>query len=133
MGPDTVRRRLLAETDWLADHLADPSIRIVDIRGIIKPVDAPHPHYFGNRSAYLESHIPGAVFVDWTVDITEPGAPVKMTLAGPGRFAAIGSAKPGIANTWKSFAVKPSKAILNLLGSSPFPSGYWLRTRASPL
>jgi len=79
----------LAETDWLAEHLADPTLRIVDIRGIIRPPDAPHPHYEGNRSAYLEAHIPGAVFVDWTADITEPGAPVKMTLAGPERFAAL--------------------------------------------
>ncbi|HLC20925.1 MAG TPA: sulfurtransferase [Candidatus Methylomirabilis sp.] len=89
MESDTPRSRLLTETDWLADHLSDPSLRIVDIRGIIRPPDAPHPHYFGNRSAYLEGHIPGAVFVDWTADITEPGAPVKMTLAGPERFAAL--------------------------------------------
>ena len=87
--PNDLRTRLLAETDWLTEHLTDPSIRIVDIRGIIRPPDAPHPHYFGNRSAYLGSHIPGAVFVDWTADITEPGAPVKMTLAGPERFAAL--------------------------------------------
>jgi len=87
--PNDPRTRLLAETGWLAEHLADPSIRIVDIRGIIHPPDAPHPHYFGNRSAYIESHIPGAVFVDWTTDITEPGAPVKMTLASQGRFTAL--------------------------------------------
>jgi thiosulfate/3-mercaptopyruvate sulfurtransferase len=89
MRPHASRAHLLAETDWLAEHLADASIRIVDIRGIIKPPDAPHPHYYGNRSAYIESHIPGAVFVDWTADITEPGAPVKMTLARPERFAAL--------------------------------------------
>ena len=89
MEPSKPRAALLAETDWLAEHLTDPSIRIVDIRGIIKPVDAPHPHYFGNRNAYLEGHIPWAVFVDWTADITEPGAPVKMTVAGAERFAAL--------------------------------------------
>src|SRR3990172_8431133 len=89
MEPSKPRAALLAETDWLAEKLTDPSIRIVDIRGIIKPVDAPHPHYFGNRNAYLEGHIPWAVFVDWTADITEPGAPVKMTVAGPERFAAL--------------------------------------------
>src|SRR3990172_3231267 len=89
MEPSRPRAALLAETDWLAQHLADPSIRIVDIRGIIKPVEAPHPHYFGNRNAYLEGHIPGAVFVDWTADITEPSAPGKMTVAGPERLAAL--------------------------------------------
>jgi len=89
MESDTPRTRLLAETDWLAEHLTDPLLRIVDIRGIIKPVDAPHPHYFGNREAYLEAHIAGAVFIDWTADITEPGAPAKMALAGPERFAGL--------------------------------------------
>ncbi|MGH7412478.1 MAG: sulfurtransferase [Candidatus Methylomirabilis sp.] len=89
MEPNDPRTHLLAETDWLAEHLADPSIRIVDIRGIIRPPDAPHPHYEGNRRAYLEAHIPGAVFVDWVGDITQPGAPVKMTVTGPERFAAL--------------------------------------------
>src|SRR3972149_11132841 len=63
MEPSRPRAALLVETDWLAEHLTDPSIRIVDIRGIIRPPDAPRPHYEGNRRAYLESHIPGAVFV----------------------------------------------------------------------
>lgn len=89
MKAETPRARLLAETDWLAEHLTDPALRIVDIRGIIRPPDAPHPHYEANHKAYLEAHIPGAVFVDWTTDITEPGAPVKMTLARPERFAAL--------------------------------------------
>ncbi len=89
MEGETTRTRLLAETDWLAEHLDDPALRIVDIRGIIKPPDAPHPHYSGNRNAYLEAHMPGAIFIDWTADITEPGAPVKMTLAGPQRFDAL--------------------------------------------
>lgn len=28
-----VRERLLAETEWLAGHLVDPRVRVVDIRG----------------------------------------------------------------------------------------------------
>jgi len=89
MQGDTPRARLLVETDWLAKNLDNPSIRIVDIRGIIRPADAPHPHYEGNRSAYLDAHISGAVFVDWVGDITQPDAPVKMTVAGPERIAAL--------------------------------------------
>ena len=89
MIPDTRRARLLAETDWLVEHLNDPTIRIVDIRGIIRPPDAPRPHYEGNCRAYLEAHIPGAVFADWALDIVQPDAPAKMTVAGAGRFAAL--------------------------------------------
>src|SRR3990172_3809124 len=87
MEPSRPRAALLVETDWLAEHLTDPSVRIVDIRGVIRPPDAPRPHYFGNRSAYLEAHLPGAVFADWALDIVQPDAPAKMTVAGPQRFA----------------------------------------------
>lgn len=79
---------LLVETGWLAEHRADPRVRIVDIRGIIKPPDAPKPWYLAQRDQYRQSHIPGAGFVDWTEDIVEPTAPIHMTLAGPARFKA---------------------------------------------
>ncbi len=83
------RGSLLVETDWLAARLADPRIRVVDIREIIKPPDAPKPWYLAQREAYAASHIPGAVFVDWTDDIVEPTAPIHMTLAGSERFKAL--------------------------------------------
>ena len=37
---------------------------------------------------YREAHIPGAVFVDWTRDIVDPDAQVKVQIAPPDRFAA---------------------------------------------
>jgi len=83
------RDSLLVETDWLAARLDDPRLRVVDIRGIIKPPDAPKPWYLPQHEAYRESHIPGAVFFDWTDDIVEPTAPIHMTLAGPARFKAL--------------------------------------------
>lgn len=83
------RDRFLVETEWLAGHLDDPRLRVVDIRGIIKPPDAPKPWYLPQREAYHQSHIPDAGFVDWTLDIVEPMAPVHMTLAGPVRFKAL--------------------------------------------
>ncbi len=42
------RPELLVDTAWLAAHLADPSIRVVDMR----------------RTGYAEGHIPGAVLLD---------------------------------------------------------------------
>lgn len=83
------RNALLVETDWLAEHLSDPALRIVDIRGIIKPPDTPKPWYLPQLEAYGQAHIPGAAFVDWTEDIVEPTAPVHMSLAGPQRFRAL--------------------------------------------
>ena len=81
--------RLLVETDWLAARLSDPGIRVVDIRGIIRPASAPAPHYVACHAEYAKGHIPGAVFVDWLVDIVQPDAPVPMTVASPERFAAL--------------------------------------------
>lgn len=89
MAEPQPRESLLVEPDWLASHLGDPALRIVDIRGIIKPPDAPKPWYLPQLEAYRQGHIPGAVFVDWTEDIVEPTAPVHMSLAGPQRFKAL--------------------------------------------
>ncbi len=83
------RETLLATTEWLATHLDAPSLRIVDIRGIIRPPTAPQPWYAANREAYEAGHLPGAVFVDWLRDIVDPSAPVKMTVARADQFAAL--------------------------------------------
>ena len=61
----------------------------MDIRGSVKSVTAPKPHYAAKRDAYREAHIPGAVFVDWTEDIIDPTAPAHMMLAEPARFKAL--------------------------------------------
>jgi len=67
--------KALVTVDWLAQRLGDDSVRIVDIRGRVLPPGEPLPHYYAHREAYNAAHIPGAVFVDWTIDIVEPGSP----------------------------------------------------------
>lgn len=89
MNGGSRREEFLVETEWLAQHLADPAIRVVDIRGVIRPPTAPKPWYEESRGLYVESHIPGAVFIGWLTDIVEPNAPVRMTPASPERFAAL--------------------------------------------
>lgn len=79
---------LLVSTQWLAEHLYDSNLRVIDIRGRVLPASEPLPHYFSHHADYLESHIPGAVFVDWTTDIVEPGSP-SYDVAGSGRYAAL--------------------------------------------
>ncbi|MHB8626325.1 MAG: sulfurtransferase [Aggregatilineales bacterium] len=79
---------LLVTTDWLETHLADPDLRIVDIRGHVLPASDPPPHYFNHRADYDHSHIPGAVFVDWVHEITDPDDPRHAQIARPDRFSA---------------------------------------------
>ncbi len=83
----------LVTTDWLAEHLDDPEVRIVDIRGYVKKTDLgggrQRAEYLGARDEYDEAHIPGAVYVDWTRDITDPDDPVPAQVAPPERFAQL--------------------------------------------
>src|SRR4051794_35819022 len=79
---------LLVTTGWLQDHRTDPNLRIVDIRGHVIPASQPLPHYFNHLADYNESHIPGAVFVDWVHEITDPADPRQSQIAPPERFAA---------------------------------------------
>jgi thiosulfate/3-mercaptopyruvate sulfurtransferase len=78
----------LVSTQWLHDHLGDADLRIVDIRGHVIPATEPPPHYFNHQADYLTSHIPGAVFIDWVQEITDPADPRHAQIAPPERYAA---------------------------------------------
>ena len=82
----------LVSAEWLAEHRNDPRLRVVDIRGYVKTEDLgdgrQHAEYVGARGEYLAGHIPGSVYIDWTIDIIEPDHEVKAQLASPARFAA---------------------------------------------
>ena len=49
----------LVSTQWLASRLADPQVRIVDIRSAVDG---------GARAAYEQAHVPGAVHTDYAKD-----------------------------------------------------------------
>jgi thiosulfate/3-mercaptopyruvate sulfurtransferase len=83
----------LVSTDWLGEHLSEPNLRVVDIRGYVKKTDLGNgrqrAEYLAARDEYDEAHIPGAVYIDWTRDITDPEDPVPVQIAPPDRFAAL--------------------------------------------
>lgn len=81
--------QLIVSTQWLHDHVADPDLRIVDIRGHVIPATEPLPNYFNHYADYRQSHIPGAIFVDWIHEITDPGDPRHAQIAKPERYAAV--------------------------------------------
>ncbi len=78
---------LLVSTDWLDARRDDPEIRVVDIRGYVvtRPLEpgVEHADYRGAFEEYLASHIPGAVYVDWTRDIVDLDDPVPAQIAPP--------------------------------------------------
>jgi thiosulfate/3-mercaptopyruvate sulfurtransferase len=82
----------LVTAEWLADHLDDEGLRIIDIRGSVTTEDLgggrQRATYAGAPELYERGHIPGAVFVDWTSDITDPDGDVKAQIAPPELFKA---------------------------------------------
>jgi len=97
------RGQFLVETDWLAQHLHDADIRVVDLRGYVKTVtlDASRglqeAHYLGARDEYEQEHIPGAVYADWTRDIADPEGDVEAQIASPEQFSEV-MGRLGISN-----------------------------------
>jgi thiosulfate/3-mercaptopyruvate sulfurtransferase len=83
--------QFLVETAWLAEHLHDPDLRIVDMRGYVRTVARPDgtqdAEYVGARDEYERAHIPGAVYIDWSSDIVDPDDDVEAQIASPERFA----------------------------------------------
>jgi len=82
---------LVVSTDWLASHLDDDAVRVVDMRGYVTTHEVSpgveHALYRGARDEYLAAHIPGATYIDWTADIVDPDDPVPVQVAEPARFA----------------------------------------------
>jgi thiosulfate/3-mercaptopyruvate sulfurtransferase len=73
------RPELLASTDWLADQLGRPDVRILDVRW--RPDGSGH-------QVWAAGHIPGAVFVDWRTDLTDTSESGEtLLLAGPDQVA----------------------------------------------
>lgn len=76
----------LVTTEWLAAHLNDPGLRVVDVRW--------RSHYengrgisFDDPEGYRSGHIPGAVFVGMISDLSDRDHPVQDMLAPAEQFA----------------------------------------------
>ena len=84
--------RFLVETGWLAEHLNDPHLRVVDMRGYVRTVErdgVQDASYVGARDEYESAHIPGALYVDWTSDIVDPDDAIEAQVAPASRFAEV--------------------------------------------
>ncbi len=66
---------VLVSTDWVAQHLQDPKVRIVEVD-------------YDPSAAYDLGHVPGAVLVDWKKDINDP---VRRDILSKDAFEALNS------------------------------------------
>ena len=73
------RPELIASTEWLAEQLGRPEVRILDVRW--------RPDGSG-RGVWAAGHIPGAVHLDWRADLTDQSdGGDTLLLAGPEQVA----------------------------------------------
>lgn len=81
----------LVTAKWLQEHLHDEDVVVVDIRGSVTKQELGGGResaiYAGHEKAYIEGHIPGAVFIDWTRDIVDLEGEVKAQISSPESFA----------------------------------------------
>src|SRR5450432_1132848 len=87
---DKDSHNFLVETSWLVEHLSDPHLRIVDMRGYVRMVErngVQDAEYVGAHEDYEQGHIPGATYLDWSSDIVDPDNEVEAQIASPERFA----------------------------------------------
>src|SRR5579871_2080478 len=83
----------LVTPEWLADHLGDPDLRLVDFRWYLDGRSG--------RDAYRAGHIPGAVFLDLE-DVTAESGPGRHPLPSMEQFTAA-ARRAGI--SWRSRVV----------------------------
>jgi thiosulfate/3-mercaptopyruvate sulfurtransferase len=65
-------KEVLVDTQWVQDHLDDPSVRIVEVDE--------------NPALYADAHIPGAIGFDWKTDLQDQ---VKRDFLSPDAFAEL--------------------------------------------
>lgn len=87
MRPDADASPLVSTT-WLAAHLDDPSVRIVDVRWRSRYENG-RGISFDDYDGYLAGHIPGAVFAGMIADLSDPDHSVPDMLAPPEQFARV--------------------------------------------
>jgi thiosulfate/3-mercaptopyruvate sulfurtransferase len=77
----------LVDTDWLAEHLDDPRIRIYDCTTHLLPHPTQAYTVGSGREDYDNGHIPGADFLDLQEELSDPMGQFRFTFPSPALFA----------------------------------------------
>ena len=72
----------LVDTTWVAAHLGDPSLRLIDCRWYLADPAR-------GRLEYEAGHLPGAVFVDVHTELAQHPGPGRHPIPRPERFTEL--------------------------------------------
>jgi len=78
---------LIVNTDWLAERLGDPNLRILDATTFLQqPAEGGYYDVWSGQEAYEKGHIPGAVYADLLGELSDPDSEFKFTVPSRERF-----------------------------------------------
>ncbi|MCI0547951.1 MAG: sulfurtransferase [Candidatus Rokubacteria bacterium] len=79
----------LVETEWLAEHLNDPAIRVLECTVYLHPAPGARGGYDveSGRARWAEGHIPGAGFVDLQDELSDRTASLRFMMPPAAQFA----------------------------------------------
>ena len=83
------RPEYLVETDWLAGHLGDPDLCVLECTVYLQPADGPGGYRVeSGRARWAEGHIPGAGFADLLDELSDRGSSLRFMMPPAEQFAA---------------------------------------------
>ena len=84
---DFARPQYLVETDWLAQHLDDPNVRVLECTVYLHPKPEGGFRAESGRAKWEESHVPGAGFADLTQELSDRTSPLLYMVPPAAQFA----------------------------------------------
>jgi thiosulfate/3-mercaptopyruvate sulfurtransferase len=76
----------LVETDWLAAHLHDPGVRLLECTVFLHPLPEGNYRVESGRAAWEAGHIPGSGFVDLPHDLSDRGSSLRFMMPPVAQF-----------------------------------------------
>lgn len=90
MAQGFVHPEFRVETGWLAEHMDDPGLRVLDCTTHLPAL--PDNSYYTvrpGRDEFLLGHIPGSAFVDMDREVADTSAPFHFMLPSSAQFAQV--------------------------------------------
>ncbi len=80
----------LVETGWLAEHLDDPGLVVLECTVHLHPADLPGGYRVeSGRATWAKGHIPGAGFADLHEELSDRASPLRFMMPPAAQFAEV--------------------------------------------
>ena len=82
------RAQYLVETEWLAQHLNDPAVRVLEVMLYLHPAEVPGGYRVeSGRATWAEGHIPGAGYIDLQEELSDRTSRLRFMMPPAQQFA----------------------------------------------